>query len=227
MTSVKDLVRKPVKALLGALRWQKSALVNAGKPVPIFATMAAAVPKGLRVHLGAGEINLQGWVNIDARDFGHIHSQTTSLDLHEFADGAVSIIYTCHVLEHLSFDAASALLRALHKKLADGGMILIAVPDFDAIVRIYRASGGDLDTVKHPLMGGQGYEYNFHKSVYNHRALERLLQECGYRDVMPWQTESEFGCALGDWSSATVKMADGDTVALSLNLKATKFAGRS
>src|SRR4029077_18055424 len=123
----------------------KSAIQNARKPVPIYPTATPSAHKGLKIHLGAGEINLQGWINVDARPLAHIHAQTSSLALAEFVDGAVGTIYMCHVLEHLSFDEVKALLHALSTKLGDGGVIMISVPDFDALVRIYAASGNDLD----------------------------------------------------------------------------------
>lgn len=184
--------------------------------------MQTALPNGLKVHLGAGDINLQGWVNVDARAFGHIHAHTASLELAEFSDGAVSAIYLCHVLEHLSFDEVDALLKTWKRKLTAGGVLFISVPDFDAIVRIYQSSGHDLDSIKHPLMGGQGYEYNFHKSVYNQGALTRVLEGAGFTRVEPWETTREFGRDLGDWSSRSIS-----GVPISLNLKAVKGAGRS
>ena len=211
---LRRLIEKPARTMRSIVRWQQSALKNFRKSAPIYPGTA---PDGLRVHLGAGEINLQGWINVDARSFEHIHSRTASLALTEFTDGAVSAIYMCHVLEHLSFDEVTDLLRALGKKLAVDGSIIISVPDFDALVRIYGASGNDLDSIKHALMGGQGYEYNFHKSVYNHSALKGVLEECGYLDVSRWTPETEFGCGVGDWSSAD----------LSLNLKARKADQRA
>jgi len=219
---LKTLVLGPAKSILAAARWQKAALTNASEPVPIFTTMRTELPNGLKVHLGAGDINLQGWVNVDARAFGHIHARTASLELAEFTDGAVSAIYLCHVLEHLSFDEVDALVRVWHRKLAPGGVLFVSVPDFDAIVRIYQSAGNDLDAIKHPLMGGQGYEYNFHKSVYNERALARVLEAGGFRHVERWDTAREFGSDLGDWSSRSVA-----GVPISLNLKTVKDAGRS
>lgn len=68
---------------------------------------------GIRVHLRIGEINLQGWINIDARAFAHIAAQTTSLPLAEFSDYAVSALYICLVLEHLSFVECRGLLLAV------------------------------------------------------------------------------------------------------------------
>lgn len=213
----------PIRKVLRMAQWQRAAFANLDKPAPIYPAHSSS---GIRVHLGAGEINLQGWINIDARAFAHIHAQTTSLALAEFADGAVSAIYICHVLEHLSFAEGRALLLALRQKLADGGAIIVAVPDFDALVTAYLASGKNFDTIKFPLMGGQGYEYNFHRAMYTRGSLTALLAECGYASPEPWQTKAEFGADLGDWSSATIQAGASGAIPLSLNLKATKIAQR-
>ena len=213
----------PIRKVLRMAQWQQAAFANLDKPAPIYPAHSLS---GIRVHLGAGEINLQGWINIDARPFAHIHAQTTSLALAEFADGAVSAIYICHVLEHLSFAEGRALLVALHQKLADGGAIIIAVPDFDALVTAYLASGKNFDAIKYPLMGGQGYEYNFHRAMYTRGSLTALLTACGYASQEPWQTKSEFGTDLGDWSSATIPAGASGAIPLSLNLKARKLAAR-
>ena len=225
MTSVKDFWRGPARTMRSALRWQRAALRHMREPVPIFPLNDPRAPSGIKVHLGAGEINLQGWVNVDARPLQHIHSRTSSLALEPFKDGAIGAVYICHVLEHLSFVDADTLLAALHGKLMDGGVILISVPDFDALLRRYRATGENLDSIKHALMGGQGYEYNFHKSVYTPPALSKILMTAGYRDVQAWVTVTEFGSDIGDWSSAEVELEHGARIPLSLNLKARKLEG--
>lgn len=225
--SVRDIFRGPAKTLLAAVGWQRAAIKHMREPLPLFVQQPNEVPAGLKIHIGAGEINLQGWINVDARPLPHIHALTTSLALNEFSDGAVAAIYMCHVLEHVSFDEARQLVSAFHTKLVAGGVLIISVPDFDALVRLYHASNDDLDSIKHPLMGGQGYEYNFHKSVYNHAALERLLHECGFADVARWRTDIEFGDDLGDWSSKTMKAGNGEIVPVSLNLKARKVGRRT
>lgn len=211
----------PIKTVLRWIQWQRTAIRHVDQPAPIYTTHTAP---GLRVHLGSGEINLQGWINVDARALPHVHAQTSSLSLGEFADGAVGTVYLCHVLEHLSFEEGRAVLRALHRKLADGGTILISVPDFDALVAAYLASGKNFDAIKFALMGGQGYEYNFHRAMYTQTSLAALLAECGYGAVQPWATEQEFGQRLGDWSSATVPAGEHGTIPLSVNLKARKLA---
>ena len=60
-------IRKNINKIM-----KRSSLVrnNYDQVVPIY-------PKnntdGLKVHLGSGEINLQGWINVDARKFKHTH----------------------------------------------------------------------------------------------------------------------------------------------------------
>jgi predicted SAM-dependent methyltransferase len=217
-----DRLRTVARALLARLSWQRSAFRYAGEPAPIYPVKDPTAPAGVRVHLGPGNINLQGWINVDARDLAHVHVQSSSLALETFTDGAVAVIYLCHVLEHVSFAEATELLRAFHRKLAVGGILIISVPDFDALVTTYQATGKNLESIKHALMGGQGYEYNFHKSVYTRPALEALLRECGFADVQPWETETEFGGTIGDWSSERVDAGNGKTIPISLNLKARK-----
>ena len=184
--------------------------------MPIFPAARGAQPNGLKVHVGAGTINLQGWVNVDARPLPHVHAHTSSLRLEEFRDGAVSRIYACHVLEHVSFVEAADLLAAWYTKLTGGGAIVIAVPDFDGLIRMYEEARRDIEVVKYSLMGAQDYEFNFHKAVYNYDSLKALIEQAGFRDVARWTTVEEFGQRIGDWSQ----------VDHSLNLKAIKPAAR-
>lgn len=174
---------------------------------------------GLRVHLGAGPINLQGWVNIDAREAPHIHLIANNFDLVEFADGTVAEIYLCHVLEHFSFEESEQLLRNFRKKLKPGGTLRISVPHFDHLVAIYQANSNNLEIVKRALMGGQDYEYNFHKSIYNKALLSRLMLACGYANPQEWTTAGEFGADLGDWSNKNFDTPAG-SFPVSLNIKA-------
>lgn len=173
---------------------------------------------GLRVHLGAGPINLAGWLNIDAREASHIHLVANNFELSEFADGTLAEIYMCHVLEHFSFEEADQLLRNFRKKLKPGGLLRISVPNFDHLVKVYQANGNDLEIVRRALMGGQDYEYNFHKSIYNKAHLSSLLVACGYVNPREWTTLQDFGVDIGDWSSRNFDTPSG-SFPISLNIK--------
>lgn len=179
---------------------------------------------GLKIHLGAGPINLQGWVNIDARQAPHIHLHSEGFALNEFADGAISEIYMCHVLEHFSFEEIGEILRNFHKKLKVGGVLRLSVPDFDRLVTVYQANGNNLELIKFALMGGQDYVHNFHKCVFNRVALADQLAVCGFEHMAEWSTLEEFGVHLGDWSETGFQTPKGE-FPISLNMKAIKARG--
>lgn len=176
---------------------------------------------GLKIHLGAGPVNLQGWVNIDARQAPHIHLQSEGFALSEFADGAISEIYMCHVLEHFSFEEIKEIVLNLRKKLRVGGVLRISVPDLDRLIAVYQANGNDLELIKYALMGGQDYAHNFHKAVFNHGSLAAILTACGFVSVDSWETYDEFGVHIGDWSETGFSTPKGD-FPISLNLKGVK-----
>lgn len=176
---------------------------------------------GLKVHLGAGGVNIQGWINLDARNLPHIHLVTKNFELEEFVNGSISEIYLCHVLEHFSFAELDPILSTLHGKLRAGGLLRISVPSFDSMIDIYKNNGSKLDSIKLALMGGQEYEYNYHKSVFNKEYLSILLRNNGYTDIEEWATVADFGIDIGDWSNKSFKTNNGD-VPISLNLKARK-----
>lgn len=176
---------------------------------------------GLKIHLGSGPINIQGWVNVDVREAPHIHLRSEGFALDEFANGAISEIYMCHVLEHFSFEQARTVLKTMYGKLKPGGVLRLSVPDFDQLITIYHASGNNLDLIKMALMGGQDYEYNYHKSIFNGVFLGDLLLSCGFNHIQTWSTQEDFGIDLGDWSSKGFDTPAGN-IPVSLNIKAMK-----
>lgn len=190
-------------------------ITNIKKPDVIYATK---ISNGLKVHLGAGPVNIQGWINVDARGYDHTHLVAKDFGLAEFSDGSISEIYMCHVLEHFSFAEAESILRHFKRKLCVGGIIRISVPSFDQLVAVYLDGNNNLDLIKLALMGGQDYEFNFHKSIYNYLSLMELLEVCGYMDVKSWDTIADFGVDLGDWSNKSFPSSKGPLM-ISLNLK--------
>jgi len=174
---------------------------------------------GLKIHLGAGPINIQGWINVDAREYSHTHIVANNFDLAQFADGSISEIYMCHVLEHFSFSEVELLLRHFKNKLCIGGVIRLSVPSFDKLVDIYCDGHRNIDLIKFAIMGGQDYEFNFHKSIYNQKNLSNILVQSGYTNIEKWDTLSDFGADLGDWSSKYFPTSK-DSIQISLNLKA-------
>tara|TARA_B100000900_G_scaffold413306_1_gene437027 strand:+ start:1506 stop:2150 length:645 start_codon:yes stop_codon:yes gene_type:complete len=176
--------------------------------------------EGLKIHLGAGEINIQGWINVDARNFKHTHLVDQNFELNEFKDGTISEIYLCHVLEHFSFEDSIKLLEKLHKKLTTGGLIRISVPDFAKLKFIYEETN-NLEKVKFAIMGGQNYENDFHKSIYDFKILSELLKKLNFNHVENWESQKDFGVELDDWSNGVYNI-NNKKIKISLNVKALK-----
>lgn len=169
------------------------------------------------LHIGCGDINLDGWINLDARNREHVHIQTDKLDLSQFSNDSLGVIYLSHVLEHVSFDEAESILRTFYNKLRKGGTLLISVPDFESLVKIYQQSEGNLMLIRKALLGGQDYEYNYHKSVYDFTYLQELCINSGFKLAQKYSTIDEFGGEIGDFSTYEI-----NEIPVSVNIQAIK-----
>lgn len=145
-------------------------------------------------------MNLQGWLNIDARSAKHLHLVKANFLLDEFTDGSLSEIYLSHVLEHFSFQDVSNLLDIFYSKLSINGILRNSVPSFDLFFKIYLEINCNLNYIQSALMGDQDYPYNFYKSIFNEKSLKVLLSRHGFKNVSIWYTLSDFGTLLGDFS---------------------------
>ena len=175
----------------------------------------------LRVHLGCGDIDYPGFVNIDARPAAHIHYVQGIDRLPQFADNSVSLIYVSHCLEHVPHRLVGPVMAEWYRVLAPGGVVRVSVPDFDQLVDIYLDNERDMLSVLQPLMGGQDYAFNFHYTAFNAADLSRQFVEVGFVDPRHWQFGSEMYTSLPDWSGRSISY-NGKPYPVSLNLEASK-----
>jgi predicted SAM-dependent methyltransferase len=115
----------------------------------------------VKLNLGCGDLVRDGWLNVDyavgARiakvplfralnrrfhffnldwdDRIYIHDLTRPFP---WKAGSVDIVYTSHLLEHLSRDEGHEFLRQCHRVLRGGGVIRIVVPDLAWFIREYK-----------------------------------------------------------------------------------------
>ncbi len=174
------------------------------------------------LHLGCGTIDAEGFVNIDARALPHVHFVVKELAEVKFIPpGSFDLVYMSHVLEHVPHQAVVSVLEVVHGILRPGGVCRVAVPDFDALVRIYEADGRSLERIIFPLFGGQDYPYNFHYAVFNEAWLTGLFRMAGFSEVRWWDPDTCDHHAFTDASSLKVTVA-GKAYPISLNLEAMK-----
>jgi SAM-dependent methyltransferase len=124
------------------------------------------------------------------------------------ADASVDELRASHVLEHFPHGQIGAVIADWVRVLKPGGVLKIAVPDFQHVAERYVA--GEEVNVQGYVMGGQSDERDFHKALFDRAGLEQALRNAGLIGIRDWKSEIEDCAALP----------------VSLNLAATKPGAR-
>jgi SAM-dependent methyltransferase len=139
------------------------------KPVP-------AAP--LRLNLGAGGAPLEGYDN------SYDLKQGRSCYPLDLPDDSVEEIRASHVFEHFSHREAHQVLAEWVRVLKPGGLIKLAVPDFEYIARGY------LERRAEPwvgyVCGGHSDANDVHLAQYDHASLAHLMREAGLVGIHKW-----------------------------------------
>jgi len=179
-------------------------------------------PSGeILVHIGCGEQNDARYINIDARSMPHVHYTSKSLELAQFNNNSIDLIYACHVLEHISHRKLIQTFSNWFSRLKHGGVLRLAVPNFDTIIEIYRDHEKSIDAIKLPLFGGQEDEFDYHAAVFNYNSLYGLLEHCGFTTIREWDPKSAPYYNFDDWAGRKF-IVGGKEYKLSLNLEAIR-----
>lgn len=181
-------------------------------------------PEGAtKLHLGCGNIRLKGFCNVDILPTIAVDVVSDISKLTNFKNNSIELIYACHVLEHFSHNDAERVLKRWFEVLKPGGQLRISVPDIDRIVKIYSKNWQHFQTPGNTpwiglLYGGQGDEYDFHKTGFNFCWMKYLLEGIGFVDVYEYPHEPHFVKDAIDASLAKEPFGE----FLSLNVIATK-----
>lgn len=175
----------------------------------------------VNIHLGCGGINHPAFINIDGIPAPHVHYVQRIDKLHPFTNDSVDLVYACHCLEHFSHRQIANVLKEWHRIIKKGGILRVAVPDFDSMVKLYLATGCDIEQVLEPITGGQEYKFNFHMTIFNESFLSKLFLDVGFSHVQAWMPGSSDLTTFDDWSGRFITV-DGIDFPISLNLEAIK-----
>jgi predicted SAM-dependent methyltransferase len=153
-----------------------------------------------KLHVGCGHHRLTGWINAD------VHPGADLIVFLEkrlpFHADSLRLIYTEHVLEHVSFQKGVSFLREARRVLRREGIIRIAMPDLDDLIDGYQKDWRRFDWVNWPAhrfiktraeMINIAFRWWGHQHLYNREELERALREAGFDHFSFRQPgESEF-----------------------------------
>lgn len=178
------------------------------------------------LNLGCGLNAAPGWVNVDKslgpwighhprikyvlRRLGVINEQQFQTEWppgvvranlarkFPWPDQQADVIYSSHMLEHLSRTDARFFLKECLRVLRSGGLLRLAIPDMELEARRYLARLGNEDAAEEFLQRLHlAYEprgplinrlmtrlmHQQHKWMYDFVSLQRLLRSVGYVDI--------------------------------------------
>lgn len=169
----------------------------------------------MKLHLGCGGKYLEGYFNIDARP--EVESDLTAdvTKLTSFNDNMADVIYACHIFEHVPKPQVSEVLTEWKRILRPGGILRIAVPDFEAVAKLYN-DGVPMQRLIGLLCGRQNHQWNVHYMVYDWHLLCAYLSEVGFFGMKRWNPKDTYPSGYDDYSYAEI-----DGIAVSLNVEAT------
>lgn len=195
------------------------------QPRPIFLNRMPEGPvggfDGLKVHLGSGNVNLQGWINVDARPLSHVHLRSSDLLIPGIADGAASVVYASHFLEHLNSRELSVVLNEAWRILKSNGAILISVPDFELLARLFVEKEVSLSEIQGAVLGGGTNPFDHHFQLFDKPRLAEILKKTGFTRVQAWDPVEVFGLEVNDFSNFRLTSVEGKPL-ISINMMGFK-----
>lgn len=179
----------------------------------------------MKLHLGCGkrDFGLE-WVHVDLGNYPHVtSSDIVSLP---FEDDICDVIYSSHVIQYFDREAIVFILKEWLRVLKSGGIIRLAVPDFEAMIRLYHLETMPVETFLGPLYGKMqppGCEAIYHKTTYDFCSLKSLLEAVGFESVQRYDWRRTEHGHIDDHSQAYIPHMDKiNGTLISLNVEGTK-----
>ena len=140
----------------------------------------------LKLNIGS-RIRADGWKAFDIEEGPDVDYVGDCCDLSQFAEGAIDTIYASHVLEHVSYqDDMLAALKEWFRVLVPGGTVIISVPDFDLLCRLFLHPSNGIEQRFHimrVIFGGQKSPTDFHSVGLTLEFLSWYLETAGFQDI--------------------------------------------
>ncbi|RLA80157.1 MAG: methyltransferase [Epsilonproteobacteria bacterium] len=184
--------------------------------------------KTKKLHLGCGSKYIPGFLHCDLANYEHIDYKQDMRDLSIFEDNSIDLIYCCHALEYFDRHQVVLVLKEWFRVLKKGGILRLAVPDFEAIVKVYlKYQDLDHQGILGPLYGkwqnSNSEENLYHKTTWDLKSLTKVLKDLGFSDVQRYNIEDTIHKDYDDYSAAYVPHMDKENgILISLNIEAVK-----
>ena len=183
----------------------------------------------MKLHLGCWHRFIPGFIHVDLCDMPHIDYMRSIDDLSVFDDCSAELIYSSHSFEYFDRTKAVDVLKEWRRVLKPGGVLRLAVPDFDKLIEVYKISG-DVEKILGPLFGRmeirslESEMIIYHKTVYTFKSLKKLLTENGFDNVSVYNWQETIHKGYDDHSQAYYPHMDKENgILISLNIEAKRI----
>jgi len=186
------LGRVAANRIPGFRSWLKYIWMPLGSLLFMLAYRNACKRSEVRLHIGAGSVRLDGWLNTDILP----HLSALFLDATRrfpIRDNTVSYIFSEHFIEHMPRRSAISFLKECFRVLKPGGMLRVSTPDAEALAKAYlnRSEQARLLNERnrklsyqystHPIdILNTAFKEDFHFCLYDAETLQRLLDSAGF-----------------------------------------------
>ena len=178
---------REIAELGSAVQTRDARLAELATAIFASADVAPAVPR--KLHVGCGNVKLPGWLNIDIAPEADL-----TIDVRQgllFQDNSVDFIYNEHFIEHLTYEEGEVVLKDFWRCLKIGGVLRIATPDLDFLIKMYDAGFRNEDWFppgfEYVKTKGMAMNMAFkswgHQYVYNEEELTIQLTGAGFRST--------------------------------------------
>jgi SAM-dependent methyltransferase len=176
----------------------------------------------MKLHLGCGNKIIDGFINIDFRENDGVDIVADLVNLTNFGDNSIELIYCSHVLEHFGRLEYKSILKKWYDLLIPGGILRLAVPDMEMVIEHYNENK-DLEKLRGLIWGGQNYEKNIHYCGWDFNTLKKDLTEVGFTNVYRYDWRQTEHSNIDDYSQCYLPHMDKENGKLmSLNVESVK-----
>ena len=146
---------------------------------------SSSSPTGSKLHLGCGDVALEGWINIDVAPYpavDAVHDVTRDLPYSECA-----FAFAEHFIEHLDLDDGVRFLGRCRSALAEDGVLRLTTPNLDWVWATQYHHGswsGPRQAIEDCLRLNRSFYGWGHRFLYNWESLELVLHGAGFANVV-------------------------------------------
>lgn len=151
-----------------------------------------------KLHIGCGANHLEGWLNTELCPHGReiFLDATNPLPL---PSSTFAFVYSEHMIEHIPYAQARAMVRECFRILRPGGVIRLVTPNLEFLNTLlqrdltpFQDAYIDYSVRQYAIQDGAGsgvHVFNHfmrawgHQFIYDQSALNRLVAEAGFVDV--------------------------------------------